>query len=316
MLPDAFFQAGPNLELQRLAFLSPVAKIFSLLGNEEFFLLLLPLVYLCFSRSLGARLGALLLLSEALNVCLKVLFALPRPYWTDSSVRALAEDKSFGLPSSHAQNAAAVWPFLARGQKFGLRVGAAVLVAGVALSRVFLGVHFVGDVVAGVLIGVGVLWAFCRLSPPVALWLGAQDRARQVAFGVGVALAMLALFALAQALAPSRAGESWAARSDVAAGLRAIVARAGAMCGLILGATACARRGAFEAGGSAGERAMRLAVALVGVAIFWKGIEGLVPRDGGALELAWRFVRYGLMSWWITDATPRLFERHAAPVGD
>ncbi len=308
---SAFFDASPNLWLQHFGFLRPLAGALSLLGNEEFFLLLLPLVYLCVDRRLGARLGALLLLCEAFNVCLKVLFALPRPYWVEARVQAWGQDASFGLPSGHAQNAAAVWPFLARGRRLRWRIAAALLVCGIALSRVLLGVHFVGDVLAGVLIGTAVLFAFLRLSPRVEAWFGKLNSTRQAAFALAVALLMLAAFAVCQVLEPSRAGESWAHLADFEAGARAIVARAGAMCGLLAGAGACARRGLFEARGSLSDRALRLAAALAGVAFFWLGLARVLPHSPLWLECLGRFVRYAAMSWWVTDGTPRLFEKRA-----
>ena len=307
---SAFSQTGPNLWLQSFGFLQPLASFLSLLGKEEFFLLLLPFVYGCLDRRQGVRLGALLLVSESLNVCLKVLFALPRPYWIDPSLK-LAEDKSFGLPSSHAQNAAAIWPFLARGRGFGWRLGAALLVAGIALSRVFLGVHFVGDVLLGVLLGVGVLLAFVRFWPRAEAWFGAQSAGRQALFALGVALAMIALFALCQALAPSRAGASWARYADLEAGPKALVGRAGAMCGLLLGAGMCSRRGRFEARRSLGERAVWLVVALLGVAFFYVGLKKVLPESPLWLECLGGFVRYAGMAWWITDGAPRLFEKRA-----
>ncbi len=306
---SAFFSTQPNLWLQHFAFLKPLASLLSLLGNEEFFLLLLPLIYLCVDRRLGARLGALLLVSEALNVGLKVLFALPRPYWIDSRVQAWGKDASFGLPSSHAQNAAALWPFLSRGRRFRWRIVGAILVCGIALSRVFLGVHFVGDVVGGVLIGTFVLLAFLKLSPRVESWFGAQNSGRQAAFALGIVLLMLAFFGVCQMLGPSRAGESWAHLADFEAGIKAIVGRAGALSGLMLGAGACARRGRFEVRGSWSTKALQLGVALLGVAFFYVGLGRVLPKDPLWLECLGRFVRYAGMAWWITDGTPRLFER-------
>ncbi|HEY5881193.1 MAG TPA: phosphatase PAP2 family protein [Nakamurella sp.] len=67
------------------------------------------------------------------------------------------------FPSGHAAAAAAVWPALAlvftRGSRRAVRAGAAALAAlvafGVAASRAVLGVHWLTDVVAGLIIGYG-----------------------------------------------------------------------------------------------------------------------------------------------------------------
>ena len=44
------FSTHPNLFWQQWLGLSPLMKALTLLGNEQFFLLLLPLVYLCINR--------------------------------------------------------------------------------------------------------------------------------------------------------------------------------------------------------------------------------------------------------------------------
>jgi membrane-associated phospholipid phosphatase len=308
MFDSPLFSAGSNVWLQQFESLWPLARILSLLGNEEFFLLLLPIVYFGFSCRRGVRLGALLLVSEGLNICLKVLFALPRPYWVSSEVFPIATDASFGLPSSHAQNAAAIWPFLARGRAFGWRLAAAFLVAGIALSRVFLGVHFVGDVLGGVLLGTGVLWAFSWIAPKLEGWFEEQSGTRQVLVALGAALLMLVLFGLAQVLAPSRGGESWAAEADFDAGSRAIVGRAGALFGLIAGAAMCARRGRFQPAATIGGKILHVVVALFGVAFFYKGLALVLPTEPAAVDCLGRFARYAALAWWITDGTPRLIE--------
>lgn len=68
---------------------------------------------------------------------------------------------SYGFTSNHAANAFAVWAIVALG--FGARSYTSALVISlaslVAISRVYLGVHFVGDIVGGAVLGmmIGVL---------------------------------------------------------------------------------------------------------------------------------------------------------------
>ncbi|MCL6430805.1 MAG: glycerophosphodiester phosphodiesterase, partial [Anaerolineae bacterium] len=54
-------------------------RVVTLLGDERFFLLFLPLIYWCFDKRLGLRLAVLVLLSNTLNLWLKWGFGLPRP---------------------------------------------------------------------------------------------------------------------------------------------------------------------------------------------------------------------------------------------
>lgn len=97
---------------------------------------------------------------------IKPLVARERPCWLLADVR-LYDGRcggSYGFTSNHAANAFAVWTVVAR--VYGLRSYPAqfvlVLATMVGLSRVYLGVHFVGDIAGGAILGILVsssLWA-------------------------------------------------------------------------------------------------------------------------------------------------------------
>lgn len=110
------------------------------------------------ARANGARLLAVTLGSLALVVLLKHGFALPRP----PTATRFYPQSSFGFPSGHATGSAAVYGALAALAHWRTRatryVLAAGLILGVALTRLLLGVHYLGDVVAGM--GVGLLLAW------------------------------------------------------------------------------------------------------------------------------------------------------------
>src|SRR5215218_607554 len=80
---------------------------------------------------------------------------------------AVAHSGGYSFPSGHAANTTAavlvvtilVWPLLGRRGRVVVPVVAAVLVVLTALDRVFLGVHYPSDVVAGVLFGAAVTFA-------------------------------------------------------------------------------------------------------------------------------------------------------------
>jgi undecaprenyl-diphosphatase len=91
----------------------------------------------------------------------KLLVSRPRP-----PVEHLQAVAGSSFPSGHATQASAFWfslalasrsvPAAARATRV-VWVLAAVIVAAVALSRVYLGVHYPSDVIAGVALGTG--WA-------------------------------------------------------------------------------------------------------------------------------------------------------------
>jgi membrane-associated phospholipid phosphatase len=101
-----------------------------------------------------ASLGALIL-----NVGLKLFFAKPRP----NLGTYLLTEKSFSFPSGHALGSMVIYGFLAyllasHFPKFSLLIYAAAvgLIAAIGFSRLYLGVHWPTDVLAGY--AVGFLW--------------------------------------------------------------------------------------------------------------------------------------------------------------
>ena len=96
------------------------------------------------------------------NTLIKALVGRPRP----TIVSHLAEASGSSFPSGHSFNSAVVYMGIAlalaalsarRGVRWSLIAGAAALTALIALSRVWLGVHYPSDVLAGWLGGMA--WA-------------------------------------------------------------------------------------------------------------------------------------------------------------
>ncbi len=154
-MADFFFGVDPIEALQRFAtpLLDALFVAITSTGSLLFFLTAAALVYWLWDKRLGLYLSVLLLASGAVNAYLKALFGLPRPPAVYHKVFPPLTDS--GFPSGHAQTSMALWSALAlvlRGWWIPLGI---VLIAFVALSRVYLGVHFVGDVHGGVAIGLG-----------------------------------------------------------------------------------------------------------------------------------------------------------------
>ena len=86
---------GPFLDFFRLA---------TLLGDEEFYLIFLPLLYWTVDNRLRLRVGIFFAISVVLNTLLKAGFHSPRPYWTTSHVALLTRPSTgFGsLLATHS----------------------------------------------------------------------------------------------------------------------------------------------------------------------------------------------------------------------
>jgi len=140
-------------------------------------------------RASGRLLLVALGVSYAVSHLLKNLLGLPRPFELDpglalEAARATAHGSSW--PSGHAQAAAVFWLLLAlRSRRAGLWAVAVAAVGLVAASRVVLGVHFLVDVLGGVLVGAGLAGLAARVpAERPARWI----RAAAVAAGAGAAL--------------------------------------------------------------------------------------------------------------------------------
>src|SRR4030095_11242231 len=194
---DILVQNGINwiISIQALgAWLQAPMQFFSLLGTENFFLLILPVIYWCLDAGLGTRVAFILITSNYLNGIFKLLFAGPRPYWVSDKVIPFAAESSFGAPSGHAQNAVGVWGIIAASQrKRWAWVLAIALMILIGFSRWYLGVHFVHDVIIGWLIGGILLWAFIWFWNPVAAWLQQKPLGTQVVIAFIFSIVFIAL---------------------------------------------------------------------------------------------------------------------------
>src|SRR5262249_1891168 len=126
----------------------------------EFFLVFLPIGYWLWDKNMFTRLAGLIAIIAITNTYLKELFHDARPL-VDFAIDKRVGD-SFGFPSGHAQVATATWLWLAYEIKRPWAwIVAVVIIAGVALSRIYLGVHDVEDVLGGILLGLA-LFAIYR----------------------------------------------------------------------------------------------------------------------------------------------------------
>ena len=129
------------------------------LGDKGWFFIVLGIILFCFKRT--RKMGAAVLLSLAAggligNVVLKNLVM--RACWIDESVRLLIQNpKDFSFPSGHtlASFETAVSIFLYN-RKWGVPV--IVLASVIALSRLYLFVHFPTDVLSGMALGIFIGW--------------------------------------------------------------------------------------------------------------------------------------------------------------
>jgi undecaprenyl-diphosphatase len=154
-----------DVAAQRTTALTDVARVITWAGSAYLLVPLALIVCLAFARSglhrealaVALSLGGAMLISD----WVKLLVSRPRP-----PVEHLQAVTGSSFPSGHATQASAFWfslvfamPAAGASPKLTRLAGglALLIVLAVAASRVYLGVHYPSDVVAGMLLGAG--WA-------------------------------------------------------------------------------------------------------------------------------------------------------------
>jgi membrane-associated phospholipid phosphatase len=285
--------------------LTAFVKAFTALGTELLYIPALLLLFWCVDEKKGARLGFIVMLSAFANGFFKELLKQPRPFALEPSV-GLAFEPSYGIPSGHAQLSLcfilplAIWAGKSRfarsgGGKAAIRLGAALFILCIAFTRLYLGVHFPTDILAGWLLGGAILGLWFLLEPKAAPLLEAGGlRSRMIAVAA-TAIAMNALYPASRSLG-------------------------GLFLGFGAGCALTRTRFPFSAAsGSVFVRLLRYALGLAGGVLIYLGLKQAFPGEDSFFSALpyWgasspyyelgRFLRYGLLGFWASALAPRLF---------
>ena len=130
--------------------LDTIFKAITFLGNEEYYILSIPLLFWLYDKKFALRFGIFFLLNAYLNSFIKHIFKVPRPPQELHKI----EQGGYSFPSGHAQGNTGFWGYLAvQVKRRWAYILAAVILCLVAFSRVYLGVHFPSDIIVGILVG-------------------------------------------------------------------------------------------------------------------------------------------------------------------
>jgi membrane-associated phospholipid phosphatase len=129
------------------------------LGEETLAIALMAILFFGYKKQIGKKIMFFLLASLTLNNSLKFLLRLPRPIGEVGVITLRAETATgFSFPSGHAQMAGTLYPSLIKViKKQWYNILTVVIVILVALSRVYLGVHYPIDAIVGAFLGIAVV---------------------------------------------------------------------------------------------------------------------------------------------------------------
>jgi membrane-associated phospholipid phosphatase len=264
--------------------LDAVFKGITFIGEEDFYLILLPLLLWCVDFAFGARLAFFFLFSACVNAGAKDLIAHPRPFDLDPQVK-LHEAGGYGLPSGHSQSAVVVWGIIASHvRKRWFWIVAVLLMVLIGFSRIYLGVHFPTDVLGGWALGAVLLVGYVFLVPHIEAWLKRVGLVVQLVLAVAAPLVLVLLHT-----------------SDDS------VSAMGVFLGAGVGIVLAGRWVPFSAGGPLWQRAVRLLLGAVVLLALRFGVKAVFPDEGEALYALMRFVRYALVGLWAGLGAPWFF---------
>ena len=134
----------------------------SFLGEEYVYILLFGIIYYTYDKKMGEFMAITLGLSATVNTIIKNIVGAPRPFQKyPELVENLRPETSLGksFPSGHTQNFSTVLfsGFFYTKKKVMFYVSS-VLVLLMMLSRMYLGVHFLEDVVVAAILGISIAY--------------------------------------------------------------------------------------------------------------------------------------------------------------
>ncbi|MBN2256304.1 MAG: phosphatase PAP2 family protein [Anaerolineaceae bacterium] len=289
--------------------LSPFMDFFSFCATEEFFMLVMPILYWCFDTTIGMRVGVVLMLSSSIVDITKMACRLDRPYWSFPQVEPRALETSFGLPSGHTQKASAIWATMAVSfRKTWLWVLSIIMIIMIALSRIYLGVHFLSDVLTGLLISTLFLVLYLKLETPLVNW--AKRQSPWVIFLFSLITCLIPIL-VAAAIRNANTGwqipPGWLVTDIAPFSLEGILTINGSLFGMLTGYVWIMRSGGFQTRGNAFQLVLRYVVGVAGMLAIRYGLKFLFPESTDLLGYSLRFIRYGLIGLWLTALAPFLF---------
>ena len=166
-------------------------------GEETVIIALMGFLYWCWDKKSGEYVGLTVFASQVANSVLKLGFQRLRPFQVDSSIRNVRPSTAtgFSFPSGHTQGAASVFGSVALWfRKRWLSIASAVVIVMVAISRMYLGAHFLTDVLVGGLLGIGIAFGIQFLLERV------KDRQKVYFWMLGGTILLLGIMTLVMLL--------------------------------------------------------------------------------------------------------------------
>ncbi|MEG6587053.1 phosphatase PAP2 family protein [Dendrosporobacter sp. 1207_IL3150] len=273
----------------RTPFLDDLFRIITLMGEEEFYLAALPIILWNLEYSVAIRLISCILLSHYFNTFIKDIVSQPRPFIYNAAVQ-LTPASGYSFPSNHAQNGLVFWGGLGYSlQKKSLFMAAGVIAFLIGVSRVYLGVHFPSDILAGWVFGILMLNLFFRGSLISELAPNFRDWRYEAVLALIVPLLLLAV-------SPVR--DNWAITAAISGGWFGVLIRKYFIKNIPQ---------KFESDWK--NSALRVVFGLCSLALILYILKAALPNEESNIYNIFRFIRYWLATIWAMVGVPWVFSK-------
>ncbi|TGK21909.1 phosphatase PAP2 family protein [Leptospira fluminis] len=287
--------------------LGPLSVLFHYLGSTAFFMALVSFIYLGVDRKVGIRMALGLMLAGILNGSCKAIFQSSRPLGLPFAQELGISESSYGFPSGHVQTAVVLYGilFLHLKSNFVKWIGVFCIFF-MPIARMYAGLHYLGDVVGGLFIGVLVLFGtelFLKVHPEVlesdfsGVELRSSGRLKSYRL-------LWIVLTIPSVLLPGEGGAREALHS-----WEQVVSSSGALAGFGIGILSNRARGLDW--GPAKDRiswTVRMGMVAIGILILYvllgRIFASLFPENPVA-----RYLRYGIVCYYIGHLSPLLLKR-------
>ncbi|HDR7794165.1 TPA: phosphatase PAP2 family protein [Bacillus luti] len=141
-------------------------KLVSSIANETLYLVIISILYWCVSKRKAFHMIVMLCFSGYIGIVVKEFMKIPRPYTYDG-VQALYEKSASGysFPSTHVQLATTFWgSFMTLFKKRIIWIIGIVFIALIAISRLYLRVHWLSDVMGAAILSIMIVYLYTKFT--------------------------------------------------------------------------------------------------------------------------------------------------------
>ena len=258
-------------------FLDVAFQLITMLGETMFSLIVVAWIFWCVDKDFGYRMGFACLTSVIVNTAVKAVCRIPRPIGY-SGIRSLRKETAGGysFPSGHTQQIGVFWySLILKYRKKWMAPVGGILIFLVGLSRLYLGVHTLLDVVGGLLIGL----AWVLASNAVFDW--SKRKGKPVLLAVLIAPMLIGLLFLR---------------------IPSYYKAAGSAFGFWLGYLMESRCIHYCVEASCSQQIAKMGIGLAGLLVLRFLLKAILPAG-----LLCNFISYTGMVLWMTAGAPFLF---------